>query len=285
MSARLIILSLCLLVACGDLSSESPAPSSSASPSSSEGAWSHGNQLAFDGRTRTYSIYAPTTGQSLGLMVVLHGSGQRVDDIITALQVETSADERDLIIAVPAGIDEGWNDEDPPGGELADDVGFIDALVTELKALYPSLPAHKVFAHGFSNGGGLATRLACESTQVRGVGVVGNYYEGAFNACQSERESPVPGWFGIGVEDEVVPLASVRAAIPSYVTDLTTCSGTGSLETIAVEGLSDDVVCKQLPDCDQVRLCEYTNRGHELLPASLESAWRFLSEAVELEAN
>jgi len=115
--------------------------------------------------------------------------------------------------------------------------------------------------------------------------VVGNYYEGVFDACRKERDVSVPGWFGAGVEDEVVPVESVRAAMSSYVADLTTCSGSGALQAIDMADGSDDIVCKQVSDCDGARLCEYADRGHEILPGSFEAAWRFLSEAVELGAN
>ena len=86
----------------------------------------------------------------------------------------------------------------------------------------------------------------------------------------------MPGWFGADLEDEVVPVESMRSAMSSYAADLTNCSDTGTLQIIEVEGASDDVVCKQFPVCGDVRLCEYADRGHEVLPGSFEGAWRFL---------
>lgn len=248
-------------------------------------AWSHQNNLSFDGRTRSYSIYVPAQGEIEGLMVVLHGSGQSVEHMISEIAVETTADQTGVIVVVPAGIDDGWNDEDPPGDELADDVGFIDALVTQLATEYSSLPSDHIFAHGFSNGGGLATRLACESTQIRGIGVVGNYYVPIAEDCPKPTGHSIPGWFGAGIEDELVPVESVREGMTSYTADLTDCSSTGPLETIDVADLSSDVVCKQVSGCDSARLCEYTDYGHELLPGSFEAAWQFLSEAVESRTN
>ena len=230
---------------------------------------------------RTYSLYAPAGGDIRSLMVVLHASGQSVDQMISELSSESLAEENGLLLAIPEGIDGGWNDEDPPGAEFADDVGFIDALVTELKGIYPSLQASQVFAHGFSNGGGLATRLACESSHVRGVGVIGNYYMPLFEDCPRPTGSVVPGWFGAGLDDELVRVESVREGMAYYSADLTDCEGTGSLDPVEATGMGEGILCKKVSGCDLVRLCEYPDRGHEMLPGSLEAAWRFLSEAVE----
>ena len=280
MRALFFIVCIVSAVACGD---STPAESTPLNPT--PGAWTHDNRLAFDGRARTYSLYMPTNGESRGLMVVLHGSGQTVDNMISQVAPEATAERNGLIVAVPAGVDDGWNDEDPPGGALANDVGFIDALVTQIRTAYPSLPANKVFAHGFSNGGGLATRLACEASQVRGIGVVGNYYVSLSAACERARGYSIPGWFGAGVDDTLVRVESVRATMSNYATDLTTCSGSGSLELVQVEGLTSDVACKQVSGCGLARLCEYTGRGHEVLPGSFEAAWQFLSAAVETSTN
>ena len=242
--------------------------------------WAHGLHLDVDGRTRNYSLFEPTVGDAQGLMVVLHGGGDSVERMISEMAVEAMAEENGLIVAVPAGVDNGWNDEDLPGGEFADDVGFIDALVGTIATAHPELPASHMFAHGFSNGGGMATRLACESTRIRGVGVVGNYYVPGPEGCPRPVGHPVPGWFGAGLDDELVEVGSVRETVPSYAEDLTDCSSSGSLQPVDVPDAPSDVVCKEMSDCDAVQLCEYADRGHEMLPGSFSAAWRFLSEAV-----
>ena len=268
---------LALLTGCAGI----PATSSD---STGDG-WSHANQLSFDGRTRSYSVYAPAAPESQGLMVVLHGARDTVENVISDTNLEVPAQENGLIVVVPAGIDNGWNDEDPPGGQLADDVGFIDALVTDIKAAHPSLPSDRVFAHGFSNGGGLATRLACESSEIRGVGVVGNYYMSIAATCPRPSGHSIPGWFGAGTDDQLVPVEAVREGMTSYAADLTDCQSIGPLEPIAQTDMPGDVLCKQLAGCDSARLCEYTGRGHEMLPGAFVAAWHFLSGAVQSQSN
>ena len=255
--------------------------SCSTAPSETLGeAWSQDNSLSFDGLERSYALYVPSEGDPQGLVVLLHGSGQSMAQMISETQVEGTADENSLIVVVPAGVDGGWNDEDPPGGDLADDVGFVDALVTDIKTAYPSLPSHHVFAHGFSNGGGLATRLACESRQIRGVGVIGNYYMPLFDGCPRPIGDPVPGWFGAGVDDELVQVETVRESMPSYAVDLTDCATAGSLQVVEAADVPSGVVCKELSGCDLARLCEYENSGHEVLEGSLSAAWEFLRAAA-----
>lgn len=267
-----------LLAGCAGMTSSGPSHST-------ENAWSHANVLNFDGRTRSYSIYAPTAAEVQGLMVVLHGAGDTAENMISEMTLDVTAQENGLIVVVPAGINKGWNDEDPPGDELADDVGFIDALVTDIKAAHPSLPNDRVFAHGFSNGGGLATRLACESSEIRGIGVVGNYYMSIPASCPRPTGHSIPGWFGAGIEDQLVPVESVREGMASYAVDLTDCPSMGSLEPIELSDLPADVLCKQIAGCESARLCEYSGRGHELLPGSFLAAWRFLSEAIQHSTN
>ena len=252
-------------------------PSPSSEPSYSiNAAWTD-ESLLHDGRTRTYFQYAPSDGNPHGLVVVLHGSGEAVEYTISEIAIEDTADEHGILVVVPAGIDGGWNDEEPPDGDLADDVGFIDALVATAKNEYPSLLDDQFFAHGFSNGGGLATLLACESSKIRGVGVIGNYYYPSPGGCPRPTGHTVPGWFGVGLEDEIVPVESVRDTMSSYAEDLTDCSTSESLETIDSSDVPNGVVCKQLSDCPNARSCEYDDRGHEILPGSVLAAWNYLS--------
>ena len=114
--------------------------STPAAPPQSEsmgGVWRNGNRLSFDGRMRSYSLYTPSNGKVRGLMVVLHGSGDTVENIISEISVESTADENGLIIAVPAGVDNGWNDEDPAGGESP--TTSVSLTPSSLKSKPPTL--------------------------------------------------------------------------------------------------------------------------------------------------
>ena len=74
-----------------------------------DGAWNHGNVIEFDNLSRTYSVYIPTNGDARGLVLVLHGSGDTVEHLISEIEAEITAEENGLIVAAPAGFDNGWN--------------------------------------------------------------------------------------------------------------------------------------------------------------------------------
>ena len=205
----------------------------------------------------------------------------------TAMAAETAAQTNGFLLAVPAGVGNVWNDEDPAGGGNVDDVGFIDALVAALKAANPGIPNGHVFAFGFSNGGGLTTRLACHSSHIRGVGVVGNYYvSGTAVSCTAPPNGQaVPGWFGAGVSDSIVPVGSMRTYMSHYVKDLTACTPSGGLQTVTVSGMPSGTTCKQFSNCNLGRLCEYSSRGHEVLPDSVAATWSFLTSGTAVSPS
>lgn len=271
MKLCLYVLLLIVLMGCSESDSDEPIAAEDI-----DSRWSLGNTLTHDGLSRTYALYVPTTGMPSGLVVALHGSGDSSEGMISLISAEGPADANAFIVAVPEGVNNGWNDEDPPGNGLADDVGFIDALVTQLKASYPSILDGKTFAYGFSNGGGLATRLACESEHIRGIGVIGNYFI-ATDCVQAGNTPRIPGWFGAGLDDELVPVSTVRESMSGFVSELTQCTSVGDLQTVEVPDSPSGVICRQFSNCDLGRLCEYENRGHEALPGSLVATWNFLS--------
>ena len=104
MNARALLPRLALLMGCACTSTDD--------------AWSHDNSLSFDGDSRTYSLYVPSGGNISGLVVVLHGSGESVEDMISEMAMERAAQDNGLLVAAPAGVDNGWNDEEAPGLSL-----------------------------------------------------------------------------------------------------------------------------------------------------------------------
>ncbi len=95
-----------------------------------------------------------------------------------------------IAVAYPDGIGGSWNAGGCCGQAEADDlddVGFILALVDELVASY-SIDPDRVYLTGFSNGGLLAYRLACESDRFAAIAPVGaTLVGGVRRACADLR--------------------------------------------------------------------------------------------------
>jgi hypothetical protein len=89
------------------------------------GSWSGNRQLPFGGQTRTYRLYTPTQNPPVGLAVLLHGSTMTSQDMVGQAAPQNAAAANGFMFAVPQGLNNGWNDEDPVGNGLADDVSRI----------------------------------------------------------------------------------------------------------------------------------------------------------------
>ncbi len=119
-----------------------------------------------DGRNRSYRLRIPpaaTSGEDLALVVSLHGFSNTAALQESSSAMNDVADTAGFFVVYPNGTNvllflQGWNDDLSGGG--VDDVAFIDALITELGNTYP-IDTSRVFATGFSNGGGMTVSLGC----------------------------------------------------------------------------------------------------------------------------
>lgn len=112
---------------------------------------------------RTYLLYTPKLskkGKRLPLVFVFHGGGTPAERMIRYTEMNVIADREGFIVVYPKGTGNFWNDgrERAP---KADDVGFIRALIGHLQKTLPVDP-RRIYATGFSNGGMMTQRLACE---------------------------------------------------------------------------------------------------------------------------
>jgi polyhydroxybutyrate depolymerase len=129
-------------------------------------------QLQFQGKTRTYRVYAPHagTGRSQPLLLVLHGGGGSGSAMegLTFGQFNRIADRDGVIVVYPDGIGRSWNDGRAGVPEEAteknsDDVGYLRAVVGDVSR-HLAVDHARVYATGISNGGFMSYRLACEAS-------------------------------------------------------------------------------------------------------------------------
>jgi polyhydroxybutyrate depolymerase len=124
--------------------------------------------LPRDGETRTWSEIIPPACTAVSarcpLVVALHGGGGRTGGAQfasgTGLADEAAA--RSYILLAPDALGDNWNDGRPEMAAGIDDVGFIRAMIADVRTRAGVDPA-RIFATGASNGGLMSYRLACES--------------------------------------------------------------------------------------------------------------------------
>jgi polyhydroxybutyrate depolymerase len=119
--------------------------------------------MAVGGVHRAYLLHLPVShqpGQSMALLLVFHGGGGTASNIAEHTGLTPAATSRGYAVIYPDGLNGHWSDGRAARAG-ADDVGFVRALLDSLKRELAVDP-RRVFATGFSNGAGMAFRLACD---------------------------------------------------------------------------------------------------------------------------
>jgi polyhydroxybutyrate depolymerase len=127
------------------------------------------HRLLSDGRVRSYLMIRPpaATRGPLPLVMVLHGRHMTPSDIerITRLIPIVGR----AVYVYPAGYGRSWN----AGGCCAiahaarvDDVAFLEQVLRQVLTTQRDATAHRVYLLGFSNGGRMAYRMACQDPGV-----------------------------------------------------------------------------------------------------------------------
>jgi len=152
--------------------------------------------ISSGGQSRNYIVYLPagfSPATPRPLVFVLHGFTQSASNIMSISGFNAIADTAGFVVAYPNGVGNAWNtNSGMSGGSTADDIGFIANLTDTLQALY-NIDPNRVFSCGFSAGGYMSHRLACESPRCYAAiaSVAGTMSTGAFTACQPSRPVPV----------------------------------------------------------------------------------------------
>ncbi|MEO0604179.1 MAG: hypothetical protein AAF211_22270, partial [Myxococcota bacterium] len=157
-------------------------------------------------RTRKPFVYVPPGAGPRDLLVLLHGGGSSAPDVQEVTGYTAAADEQGFVLVVPNGLGfplRTWNAGDGPDVD-ADDVGFLDTLVSDLR---PRVCGDRTLGVGFSNGGMMAHRWACEGNQADAISSVAGPL--LVDACEGPPR-PVLHWHGTA--DKVVPVDGGRSA-------------------------------------------------------------------------
>lgn len=225
------------------------------------------------GRERTFDLHVPPTydaAKQSPLVFVFHGYTETSSGVAAATHFAKTADARGMIVAFPQGVSNGFNAGDCCGTAASsnvDDVGFTRDMIAALDADYCVDPK-RVFSAGFSNGGFLSYRLACElSDKIAAIAPVAGGLRLDPMKCNPKR--PIALLHIHGTSDLVVPFGGgglgaarpVNESVGAFRTKNTCAAGDGK---VVYE--KSDVSCRLWGGCAagaDVELCTVTGGGHQ----------------------
>jgi polyhydroxybutyrate depolymerase len=166
-------------------------------------------ELRFDGLDRSYRVTAPAGigQQPLPVLVALHGAGGSAVTLSYLTGFDRALAEQPFLLVEPNGTgpdpeSRTWNAGNCCGSSVGvvDDVGFLSEVLDRVAAEYP-VDTSRVYLSGFSNGGMLAYRAACElGERIAGISVVA----ATMNVENCPAPSPVPVLAIHGSDDQIV---------------------------------------------------------------------------------
>jgi polyhydroxybutyrate depolymerase len=133
--------------------------------------------LAHDGATRTWQEIVPgacaDARARCPVLIALHGGGGTAHGAQFADRIGLGAAgaARGYVVLAPDALDANWNDGRPEVAAGIDDVGFLRAILADVRGRAGVDPA-RIFAAGASNGGLMSYRLACGGFTVRAIAPV-----------------------------------------------------------------------------------------------------------------
>ena len=169
-------------------------------------------------------------------VIVLHGGSGNYQSVQGFTQMNVVSNENDFLVVYPQGIGNA-----PPGYSWADgrnttadqagidDIGFISRLIDTMYQDY-NIDTNRVYICGFSNGGFMTQRLACESPErFAAIGGLGCSMDtNLIQTCNPDREVPmayfsgtadpeVPYQGGAMNNPAVTPIVAVDTAVQYWV--------------------------------------------------------------------
>jgi len=151
--------------------------------------------FTYQGQSRSYIVHLPTgyvQGEELPLVLNFHGYTSNAGQQESLSGFDDVADTAHFIVVYPEGISNAWNAGIGFNGTI-DDVGFASALIDTLHKNY-NIDLKRVYSTGFSNGGFMSHRLACQlSNRIAAIGAVSGTIGTAAGlyTCIPTRKVPV----------------------------------------------------------------------------------------------
>jgi polyhydroxybutyrate depolymerase len=248
------------------------------------------HSIDFGGTSRTYLLHVPNsvTGQMpVPLVLDFHGilTTSTFEQSVSGYQGE--ADQEGFVVAFPDGIDTAWNiGPCCTMSRSVDDVGFARAVVADIEKA-GCIDPKRVYAVGYSMGGGMSYYLACNAADV-----FASAAPSAFNLlidseepCHPSRPMTIISFRG--TDDPIVPYDGGASNPPNglNVTIHFQSSQATFQEWAQLDGCTgspsapDSNGCSTYSQCEQgveVTLCTKQGGGHD--PGDPQIGWSMLKK-------
>ncbi len=146
--------------------------------------------------TRSYRLHLPANykpDQAYPVLLVFHGHGGDAAGTETQTGFSGLADQQHFIVVYPQGLKDDdnlpmWASVGPAADYGIDELVFISDLLNKLQKEL-CVNAKRIYATGFSNGGGMSNYLACKlEGRIAAVApIAGNYFALPDGGCQPGR--------------------------------------------------------------------------------------------------
>lgn len=178
---------------------------------------------------RGYGLYIPTSydeeaTDTLPLVIALHGFGDTWENFYQGTGLVNRAEQDNFIVAFPQGYLNQWNDGSV-GDHEEDDIQLLRDLIARVERDY-RIDTERIYLVGFSNGGTMVFRAACEAPDLFAgiVSIAGTMRSAQAPDCE---EASLPVMIVHGTNDTVVPFEGsvYRYSVTSGVTFWATQNG------------------------------------------------------------
>jgi polyhydroxybutyrate depolymerase len=233
--------------------------------------------LSFGGKNRSYTLHVPAAyngTKAAPLILDFHGLGGNGKGESTSSPYPAQADADGAIMAFPSGLagpgGNAWN-VGPCCIKDTDDVGFAKALVAEIQKT-ACIDPKRVYAVGFSMGGGMSHYLACHASDVFAAVAPAAFdlLKENMDDCKPTRPISViafrstgdnvvtyAGGYSMAVQGMPINFLGAKGSFQKWA-EINKCTGTASAED--ANGCSTYAGC---PGGTEITLCTKQGGTHE----------------------
>lgn len=213
---------------------------------------------------RSFLVYVPRQYHSdvaTSLLFVFHGFSNSPECTYTNFGLEELSENNNIVTISPQGRNSAWNAGDCCFVSFANDVLFFRDMVAHLSDRL-NVQQDSVYTSGYSNGGYMSYRLACEASDlVAGIFPVAGALSAQSTFSCTEQAKPVPVIHFHGTSDGTISYSNAVNAFQRYpALAVNGCSGS-PVETF----LRGTARCEAFTNCNAgayMELCTLTGMGH-----------------------